>query len=101
MDSVHILTIPGFRWYRANAPGNYRHSHACATLPGGQIAVSGGLVGKGPGEILNWTNFHHEDVWQNSLGIFDMASMSWSDGYDADRGRYETPQVIQDWYAEK
>lgn len=91
LDDIHILSIPGFQWFQVDAKSTPpKIFHACAALPGGQIAVSGGMAVEKQYEV--------QDVWNNSLGIFDMGTLEWSDKYDADKTDYETPRVIQDWY---
>ena len=41
------------------------------------------------------------DPWTQSIGIFDMTEMRWTDGYNAIAEDYVTPDVVRAWYADK
>lgn len=38
------------------------------------------------------------DPFSHGIGVFDMTTMLWRDGYDAAAGPYETPQRVKQYY---
>jgi len=38
------------------------------------------------------------DSWEKGLGIFDMTSLMWTDGYNASAMQYERPSIVEDYY---
>ena len=38
------------------------------------------------------------DPWPSGLGIFDMTTFTWSDGYDPSAAVYEQPEVVRNYY---
>ncbi|KAI6419413.1 hypothetical protein MCOR21_010296 [Pyricularia oryzae] len=95
-SDVWILTVPGFRWFKATEAdiyGNVRTEHACAVIGQGRrhmISVGG----------RNW----HENVealgWSDGIGVYDMTNLSWISPYKPNGTAYEKPQVVKEWYAE-
>ncbi|KAI2621142.1 hypothetical protein GGR54DRAFT_639271 [Hypoxylon sp. NC1633] len=98
-SDVHVLSLPGFVFFKAdaNSGGTPRADHACAVVGKGrrQMLSYGGVDG-GPG-LLNPTTT--TDPWKQGLGIFDMSEMKWADLYTPDAADYESPAVVRDWYA--
>ena len=88
LDDVWVLTIPGFRWFQAQASSSPRQNHACARISAGQIVSVGGWI-EGP------------DPLPHGIGVFDMTKMAWVDRYDADSDEYRPMENIRDWYDER
>jgi hypothetical protein len=40
-----------------------------------------------------------DDPWPNSLGIFDMTTLNWTNTYDAAASAYERPSLVSQFYA--
>ncbi|KAI4098404.1 MAG: hypothetical protein LQ339_006459 [Xanthoria mediterranea] len=55
------------------------------------------IGGRDPTDVYNDTT--SADPFLQGLGIFDLTTMQWSDGYNADTEPYETPTVVKAWYA--
>jgi hypothetical protein len=90
LRSVYILTLPAFTWVKAPNPDpTWRSQHACENLNGRQMLVVGGI---------------QEDLPQateprpNSLGIYDMINLNWTDTYDPNVQPYIPATIIQDVY---
>ncbi|EHA55848.1 hypothetical protein MGG_12441 [Pyricularia oryzae 70-15] len=92
---VHVLTIPGFRWFKVEGAATARRQgHACAVVPGKKLMVSvGGWDDKFEGE--SWKT---ADPWTKGIGVLDLSSLRWLDRYDPAAGAYESPAVVRDWY---
>ncbi|KAI9150854.1 Kelch repeat-containing protein [Paramyrothecium foliicola] len=86
-DDFWVLSLPGFRWFQINVRSPFRHGHSCALVGNSQIISVGG---------------HGDDVdpWKQSLGVFDLSTLTWSDRFDPDAAAYKPPKVIEDWYKE-
>lgn len=92
---MYALSLPGFRWTRL-APEKSppaRRDHMCETVGKRQMLSWGGLDA-GDGTSM-WEN---GDAFPQSIGIFDMATLQWTDRYDADAEEYETHESIRSWY---
>ena len=95
LNAVHVLTIPGFAWFRANdttAPS--RTCHTCEVVGQRQVLSIGGL---------DPTYNDHEaanvaDPFRHGLGVFDMSTWRWKQSYDADAAPYEPADTIKEWY---
>ncbi|ELQ43227.1 hypothetical protein OOU_Y34scaffold00163g25 [Pyricularia oryzae Y34] len=94
-SDVHILTVPGFRWFKVPDAEGGRYQHGCA------------VVGKGRRQMLSvggiesWNNKFGSgisDPWKSGLKVFDMTTLKWSDTYDPDAPPYETPADVKSWY---
>lgn len=55
------------------------------------------IGGRDPTVVYNDTT--SVDPFLQSLGIFDLTTLQWSDGYNADAEPYESPTVVKAWYA--
>ncbi|KAI0893862.1 hypothetical protein F4806DRAFT_498615 [Annulohypoxylon nitens] len=95
---VHILSLPGFVFFKANSPGTPRADHACTVVGGGkrQMLSYGGVDG-GP-LLKNPTTT--SDPWKQGLGIYDMTELKWTDLYNPYAAQYESPKEVSDWYAQ-
>ncbi|KAI0882775.1 uncharacterized protein GGS22DRAFT_168696 [Annulohypoxylon maeteangense] len=95
---VHVLSLPGFVFFDAHSPGTPRADHACTVVGGGkrQMLSYGGVDG-GPG-LRNPTTT--ADPWKQGLGIYDMTEMKWTDSYDPNAAKYESPARVTDWYTQ-
>jgi hypothetical protein len=97
-DDVHVLTIPGFVWFKdPHVAPAARYGHTCELVGGSQLISIGGL--DNPQESIN----EYYDVgvpgpFTQGIGIFDMTSMVWKSSYDANATSYQSPQVIKIWY---
>lgn len=88
---LHILTMPGFQWFKVDVNSPERMFHACDYVGGGQMLTSGGLR-----EVWDW---NQSDDWPNALGIFDMTALVWKDKYETGLADYDSPQIVKDWYS--
>lgn len=94
---MHVLSLPGFVFSKADVPGTPRADHACAVVGKGkrQMLSYGGVDG-GPG--LRSANIT-ADPWKQGLGVFNMSEMKWTESYDPNATDYESPAAVRDWYA--
>ncbi|KAL5870355.1 hypothetical protein ACKVWC_011099 [Pyricularia oryzae] len=94
---LHILTVPGFQWFKVDYsknPEHRRQGHTCNAIPGKRLMVNvGGYEDGFGGESWRTT-----DPWTKGIGVFDMTALQWLDSYDPAAGPYESPQVVKDWY---
>jgi hypothetical protein len=89
-SDVWVLTIPGFRWFPGPA-GTSRYGHRCALAGSRQMISVGGL-----GSARDW---YTADEWQQGIGDLDLTAMTWSSSYNATALSYQSPQIVQAWYA--
>ncbi|KAK4159743.1 hypothetical protein QBC43DRAFT_271938 [Cladorrhinum sp. PSN259] len=90
-EDAYVLSLPGFVWTKvANSPAGTRLQHACVAVGKRQVLVVGGTTGSG---------MKSPDPAPQGLHLFDMTSMSWKYGYEANDGPYESGKAIKDWYA--
>lgn len=98
-DDVHILTIPGFNWFRVNPSSTPtpRCWHACVTAGKGrrQMIAVGGVRPEFRWPRI-WTD---RDSLPQGIGVLDMTSLTWRDSFDASLPEYEQPDVVKQWYA--
>lgn len=96
-SDMYVLSLPGFEWTRL-APQRSppaRRDHMCLTVGKRQMLSWGGLnTADGPGGSM-WLD---PDDFPQGLGIFDMATLQWTDGYDAGAAAYETHESIRKFY---
>ncbi|KAK8067105.1 Kelch repeat-containing protein [Apiospora hydei] len=86
LDEIHVLSLPGFVIFKSPSSGTPRNDHACCRrLPRG--------LGFPKSEL-------DSDPWKQGLGVFDLTDMVWKSQYNADARPYDTPKMIQDWYAQ-
>ncbi|CAH0058145.1 unnamed protein product, partial [Clonostachys solani] len=69
----------------------------CARIGNRQMISVGGL---GEWRVKN-ESWKSPDPWPNGIGIFDLTELKWKDEYDPDAKPYESPQIVQEWYAAK
>ncbi|KAL8334516.1 hypothetical protein RB598_009002 [Gaeumannomyces tritici] len=96
-----VLTVPGFRWFRAaDAAGTRvaRADHSCAVLgaAGARQMVAVGGVDETDLEALQ-----HPDPWVLSkhMRILDMTELKWDGTYRPDAPRYQQPGPVKEWYS--
>lgn len=94
--NIHILTIPGFRWFHAEYPGadsaEARCNQACVVAGNRQMISVGGTP------ISSGDQWSPPDPWKNGMKVFDMVNLKWGNQYIANAPAYETPAMIRDWY---
>ncbi|KAF9775284.1 hypothetical protein IL306_006652 [Fusarium sp. DS 682] len=89
---VWVLTLPAFKWFKADTDAPQRGMHGCALVGKRQMISVGGIKwGKDEG----WRD---KDPWTQGIGILDLPSLTWSSEYDADAEDYESPKVVKEWY---
>lgn len=97
-DEVFVLSFPGFVFAKADNPGatTARADHTCVTVGGGKrqmLSIGGTDASRGyPAE------FADPDPWSQGLGVLDMTSLRWTDGYIQDAAAYDTPEVVKQFY---
>ena len=95
LDAVYVLSLPAFRWFKADHPAQYpRFRHSCNIVGNRQMLSIGG---QDPTNQYN--NTFTADPFLQGLGIFDLTAMQWSDQYNADAEPYESSAVVKAWYA--
>ncbi|KAJ3960156.1 hypothetical protein N0V92_003197 [Colletotrichum tropicale] len=97
-DEVHVLSLPGFEFFKAdnNSLSTQRADHACTVIGGRQMLSVGGLLP----ETFIGKRFSTPDPWPLGLGIFDMTELRWTNRYDPNAGSYDSPKVVKDWYSQ-
>lgn len=90
LAEVSILSIPSFKWYKADLkPTASRFRHTCNVVGRRQMVVVGGLA------ALNYKSMP-TDPWGQGLGIFDLTTLEWRSSYDASAEPYQSPNMIKD-----
>lgn len=76
--------------------------HACTSVgpADGDLNRRRQVLSTGGVPSSNSSAWAEDDPWPYGLGIFDMTDLEWKDGYDADAGDYETPEIIRNWYSD-
>ncbi|KAN0071309.1 hypothetical protein V8E54_010740 [Elaphomyces granulatus] len=94
LRSVYILTVPAFQWFQApNQSPIRRGGHTCSIIGKRQmLSIGGTYLEYGSLEI-------QDDPWPNSLGIFDMTTLNWTNTYDAAASAYERPSLVSQFFA--
>ena len=96
-DQVYVLTLPGFRWFRANYTSvSPRAQHTCHAATSSQMIIIGGF---NPVTVLSWDNT--TDPWTQQIGIFDMTALQWKDAYQSNANPYKSPDIVKDFYQQK
>ncbi|KAF5679157.1 kelch repeat [Fusarium heterosporum] len=90
---VWVLTLPAFRWFKADHGGPARAMHGCALVGNCQMISIGGNDNREKG---GWRD---KDPWQQGIGILDLPSMTWSERYDANGAEYDSPRDLRVWYS--
>ncbi|KAF5650670.1 kelch repeat [Fusarium sp. NRRL 25303] len=89
---VWVLSLPAFKWFKADVEGPKRGMHGCALVGKRQmLSIGGNNWGKDEG----WKD---KDPWTQGIGILDLPSLTWSSEYDAEAEDYEPPKVVRGWY---
>lgn len=101
-DQVYILSLPSFRWFRANyAPTYSRGGHTCHATNSSQIVMIGGQDPTHCSKFLGDGDSTQApaDPWSQGIGVFDMTTLRFKDSYQAKAKAYETPDVIKKYYS--
>ncbi|KAM0563725.1 hypothetical protein ACHAPJ_001457 [Fusarium lateritium] len=88
---VWVLSLPGFRWFKADGEAPRRAMHGCALVGNRQMLSIGG---NDLGQQGGWRD---KDPWEQGIGILDLPNMTWSNEYDADASQYDSPEVVRNW----
>ncbi|GKT47929.1 Kelch repeat-containing protein [Colletotrichum spaethianum] len=99
-DEVHILSLPGFIWRKADyTPSSPRDSMSCIVAGQRQMVTFGGINRwKWDDDEANY--FRDQDPFPQGVGVFDLTDLKWKDEYNADASSYDSPDVIKTWYNE-
>ncbi|KAK2064179.1 kelch repeat protein [Colletotrichum caudatum] len=98
-DEVHVLSLPGFVWMKADyAPRSPRDAMTCVVAGQRQMVTFGGVDRtRGAG----WRDmFRDADPFPQGVGVFDLTDLKWKDEYNADAPSYDSPEAIKIWYNE-
>jgi hypothetical protein len=88
---VYLLSLPAFRWFKANATTEVRRaSHTCNLIGKRQMISIGGRLPSSRSHIGL-----ESDPWSSGIGIFDMTLLRWQDHYDAGAEIYDTAEVVK------
>lgn len=91
-DQMYILSLPSFRWFRANYTSTHlRALHTCHATDSNQMIIIGGYNPNAKPE--------KKDPWSQGIGVFDMTTLEFKDSYEAKAGPYKTPDVIKRYYS--
>ncbi|KAJ4270495.1 hypothetical protein NW762_002182 [Fusarium torreyae] len=90
---VWVLSLPGFRWFKADNEAPRRAMHGCALAGNRQMLSIGG------NDNIQKGGWRDKDPWKQGIGILDLPSMTWSNEYDADASKYDSPEVVKNWYS--
>ncbi|GJC95003.1 kelch repeat protein [Colletotrichum higginsianum] len=99
-DEVHVLSLPGFVWKKADyAPTSPRDCMSCIVAGQRQMVTFGGI------DRMKWNDnstdfFRDPDTFPQGVGVFDLTDMTWKDEYNADASSYDSPEAIKTWYNE-
>ncbi|OLN83698.1 Kelch repeat-containing protein-like protein 6 [Colletotrichum chlorophyti] len=97
-DEVHILSLPGFVWKKANYTSRYPRDCQSCVVAGQRQMISFGGIDRMGGKGNSVTFFNSEDPLPQGLGVFDLTTLEWKDEYDAAAASYETPEIVKSWY---
>ena len=98
-NEVHVLTIPGFAWFKANdTSAQSRTGHTCEVAGRRQLLSIGGLD---PSAENVRVAGNQTDPFPRGLGVFDLVDWRWKSDYDADAPPYVRPEPIRRWYSQK
>lgn len=92
-DEVYVLSLPAFRWFRANytsAPPRY--AHTCHATKTHQMIMVGGM------NPLYDVSDQPQDPWDQGIAVFDMTALEFKDAYQSQADPYEPPYAIQQYY---
>jgi hypothetical protein len=99
-DDIHVLTIPGFIWFKFPAPAPAaRFSHTCELIGGSQVMTIGGLTNPQSKQNIYY-DFTIPDPYVQGIGIFDATAVVWKSQYDVDAPPYPSPKPVKYWYSE-
>lgn len=94
-DDIHVLSLPGFVWRRAQYPSRSpRDNHACVVAGKRQMITVGGVDSQ-MGSPEHWRT---KDPNPQGLGIFDLTELEWKATFEADASDYQAPDMIRSWY---
>ena len=84
-DQVYVLSLPSFRWFRANyTAAHSRGGHTCH-IKNSQMIMIGG---QDPTSCVNWLGDVDgqqlpAEPWLQGIGVFDMNALRFQDSYQA------------------
>lgn len=94
-DELFILSLPAFRWFRANYSSSSfpRRSHTChATNTTNQMIMVGG-------EGHDENDMRSADPTNHGIAVFDMTKLEFKTSYQANAPAYEPPEMLQSYYS--
>lgn len=99
-DAAYVLSLPSFNWFRADyAAAAPRHGLTCNHIGGGQVLTVGGLDTSQSDASDQYRGVYHtEDPFPQGLAVFDLASLSFADAFDANRTTYDYADAVQTYY---
>ncbi|ORY15014.1 hypothetical protein BCR34DRAFT_196915 [Clohesyomyces aquaticus] len=87
-DEVFVLSLPRFRWYKANYTAtDARIRHTCHAI--GRQMISVGGVNSTDIEASN-----DPDQFTQGIKVFDMTLLRWNNSWNAGTPKYETSSII-------
>lgn len=95
LDELFILSVPAFRWFRANYSTSSfpRSSHTChASKSTNQMIMIGG---EGHGDC----DMTSADPTNHGIAVFDMTRLAFKTSYQANAPVYEPPEMVQRYYS--
>ena len=91
---VYLLSLPAFRWFKANATTEVRRAcHTCSVIGERQMISIGGWLPSSRSGMGQ-----ESDPWSSGIGVFDMTLSRWQDHYDAGAEKYDTPDPEKLYY---
>lgn len=102
-DELFVLSLPSFHWFRADYQSvQPRHGLTCEHIGGGQVLTIGGVdtTQVGPNRLYDGV-FNTRDPHPQGLAIFDLSSLSFTEGYVSNRTVYNLAPDVQSYYNNK
>lgn len=99
-DAAYVLSLPSFNWFKADYEATSpRHGLTCEHIGGGQVLTVGGLDTSQHDASDQYRGvFHTEDTFPQGLGVFDLASLSFAESFEANRTTYDYADALSTYY---
>ena len=93
-QNVYILTLPAFRWIRVSGSTAPRAGSSCQVVNSQMISVGGW-------DPTGTSSYSNIDPWMYGIGVFDLMSLSWGNGFNSSARQYVRSDLVNAFYAEK
>ncbi len=96
-----MLSLPAFRWFRANYTSTSpRVTHTCHATKNRQMIMIGGTnpLNSSDNRANGDRGGEPQDPWTQGIAVFDMTALELKDSYQSRADPYEPPYAIQQYY---